>query len=492
MAQVGALKSGNPLGVASAVEIGGESGPLAMYSKQNTLKVLARLAGFKGSDTQALLANDPEAVQRLMTSGVVAKAKQDGVLQGDFDVMGAIQAQGQARHSGAISAVQFGREADNETSFLGKGGEWNEKGQTILALQRARGVKGSDKELIQAFIQEAKKGNGGDLAKQLETLDETFAQVTSVGSALERAFRTETTERARENARAKASKIMDETRPMAEAFAKAFEGLFNKVIGMMDKMMSVLSPASWLKRKTEDETVAEWVDPRTDATRDILEHLDRGSMAEDQKKRYDAILARLPTDNVGKGKEKEDRDKDRDTKTHRSRDEAMRLAKEMGDSRYANSVNTRQWIRTGSADEWLYRSKFNDYGAMIQAVQDKGGDVNAIAGKLMEGVKDNGADALIGHLQGLGGTSGGRVAVNGDAAQFIATSDDARRVADAIAASNPGLMQAGQQQENGTIVYNINTNYNPRTKPEDSGPPAAGAAAAKPKAVVRTPHHPGK
>ena len=60
-AQIGALRSRNPLAVASAEEMGGPNGTVAMYQKANSLKMLARMAGFSKKDTQSLLAGDAEA-----------------------------------------------------------------------------------------------------------------------------------------------------------------------------------------------------------------------------------------------------------------------------------------------------------------------------------------------------------------------------------------------------------------------------------------------
>lgn len=501
-AQTAALGSNNPLAVASAVEMGGSSGTLAMYEKQSTLKRLAGMAKFSQGDTQKLLANDPAMVQRLMSSGVVSVAKQSGVLQGDFDVVGAIQAQGQARRSGALSATTFGREAGSIEDLL-KGPQGQERYDTMLALQKARvgaglakGRTGKDANnlMVQDFMEKAKKGNGGELMKELETLDETFKQVTSVGSAMEKALQADVDAKAKEQARAKAEKIMAETRPMAEIFAKSFEYLFEKVINMLDKMMYVLSPGKWFgKLLGGNEGSNNWVDDRVTAMQDISSRIDASKLSEQDRKTYDQIQTDIKAGTYTSG-DNEAKDK----KTHEGLKALHELATKTGVGGQSESVQRRLWAAQGAtnvgfryeettgdgqggAHTTTSRSNplasYESAAAVLKDAKSKGASAGAVGEALLSvvnGKGTQGGDQIMGAMEKMGKWND--IVREQDKAtgnwQLVAKSAEAASILDEMAKTRSDSMSAGKKNQDGTTTYNVFTTPINTT-------PAAPADAAK-------------
>jgi hypothetical protein len=312
-ARAEALRSGDSLAAASAIEQGGESGISAAYQRRTTLRNLARMGKFSKQDTQGLLAGDPELMKRLMKSGVISQMVQQGTLSSGEEALKAFQSNTQVTRAGAMAAVDFGRTTKNPEDLLNKTGKTEieasrDKGKydTMVDLQRARmrakGVnpdKFSLKELAAMFASDAKK-NSGALAKELMGLNETFDLVIQAGSALQKAVEANTTIQAQDAAKKKAQEITDQTRTTAEIFAKTFEYLFDKVINFLDKMMNFLSP-SWLDSK-KDQQINE---DKNTGLRRILESMDTSQMSEEKKKAHAELLTKVKNGSLLTGSDDE-------------------------------------------------------------------------------------------------------------------------------------------------------------------------------------------
>lgn len=486
-AQIGALKSNNPLGVASAEEMGGPNGTVAMYQKANTLKLIASNAGFSKKDTQALLAGDANAATRLQTSGVAALMKHEGTLQSGFDVMEAIQAQAQARRSGALAAVGFGAEAKDAKSFYDADGKLNKKGETILKLQEARGKKGDSTTLLDSFIKESKE-NGAVLLKELQALDETFAQVTSNGSALQESVQTLVDMQAKADAEAKARNLREETRTMAEVFAKSFEYLFDQLLNVVGKGARLLNPSEWFAKRASDDP-NRWVKGREGYMQNIINGIDRSKQSPQNLQELDQITGRI---NSGYYRDSSISSEEKDKRLKAAMEVLKRIggdkAKALETQMYAHNAvtatDTRNLIDPNdtSAGYWGQYSLDEALDRRQEQYPDQGrqGAVNALVARMVSQVKDESqwVDQWKGVLAGYGNMKDQlQLVEDAQGSRMVAKSEGAVSVMDAIQQRDGGShFGAGVRGKDGTVTYNIITTP---IHTAAAAAPGAAAGAAK-------------
>jgi hypothetical protein len=304
-AQSQALKSGDASRVASAVEMGGESSPMAMMAHRANLRHAGEIGSLSKDKLARLLAGDQGVLQEVMQNPAVNQAQRQNVLASGENLTKSSQAMRQIQSIGATMGVGFGREGigreggKDAAAFLGGDESDRNKFQTMLELQKARIGAGyatertkkdgsEDSEaMVNDFI-EASTKNVGEVTAQLAGLDTTFKLVTTMGSALQKAVEADTSQRAADAAKSKAQSIADNTRTSAEIFAKSFEYLFNKLINMMDKMMDVLSP-KWFDYKQNKG----WAEDRSASLLEGLEGMDTSKFTPEQQTAYQANRDKL-------------------------------------------------------------------------------------------------------------------------------------------------------------------------------------------------------
>ena len=248
--RISALRSKDPEVIAAAVSAAGESGPLAMYAKMQNLRTIAEKSGESKETVEGLMHGDVDAMIKLSKNLLAQKMNDSQVTAGQEDMNTDFNALRKYSQSGAGAAVGIGRAAVSAEE-LQKTPQGQAQYATMLALQKERISKGqaetplgpngkplkgkaAESQMVEDFIAKAKGDGSGELAEQLSKSDKVTELLGDSTSVLTKALVDNTDSL---KAAAKAKEITQQTRTMADTFAKSFEYLFDRLVGVLDKLI---------------------------------------------------------------------------------------------------------------------------------------------------------------------------------------------------------------------------------------------------------------